>query len=68
MLEVWQEKPGSDRPDDGRKIGQLTVPDTGGKYRRAEVTATLKPAAGPGDLYLALRGAQRLSSFRTGTP
>jgi hypothetical protein len=68
MLEVWHATPGSDRLDDGRKIGQLAVPDTGGKYRRAEVTATLEPAADPGDLYLVLRGAQRLSCFRIGTP
>jgi hypothetical protein len=65
---VWHAKPGSERPDDGRKIGQLAVPDTGGKYRRAEVTATLERATGPCDLYLVLRGARRLSSFRIGTP
>jgi hypothetical protein len=68
VLEVGHAKPGRDRPDDGRTIGQLAVPDTGGKYRRADVTATREPAAGPGDLYLVLRGAQRLSSFRIGTP
>jgi hypothetical protein len=57
VLKVWHAKPGSDRPDDGRKIGQLAVPGTGGKYRRAEVTAPLEPAAGPGDLYPVLCSA-----------
>jgi hypothetical protein len=68
VLEVWHAKPGSDRPDDGRKIGQLAVLDTGGTYRRVDVTATLEPVAGPGALDLVLRGAQRLSSVRIGTP
>ena len=68
VLEVGHAKPGRDRPDDGRTIGQLAVPDTGGKYRRADVPATRELAAGPGDLDLVRRGAQRLSSFRIGTP
>jgi hypothetical protein len=65
---MWHAKPGRDRPDEGRKIGQVAVPATGGTDRRADVTATREPAAGPGALDLVLRGAQRLSSFRIGTP
>ncbi|HLI42228.1 MAG TPA: fibronectin type III-like domain-contianing protein, partial [Streptosporangiaceae bacterium] len=63
-LEFWHAGQGSDGPGEGTLLGRVAVPSTGGRYTWTEVTAGLAPAAGVGDLYLVLRGAQRLASFR----
>jgi beta-glucosidase len=56
-LDLW-----CDHPADGRLLGSVAVPCTGGRYAWTEVSATLAPAAGVRDLYVVLRGAQRLAS------
>jgi beta-glucosidase len=56
-LDLW-----CDHPADGRFLGSVAVPCTGGRYAWAEVSAGLAPAAGVRDLYVVLRGRQRLAS------
>jgi beta-glucosidase len=56
-LDLW-----CDHPADGRFLGSVPVPYTGGRYAWAEVSASLAPAAGVRDLYVVLRGRQRLAS------
>ncbi|MFD0257168.1 glycoside hydrolase family 3 C-terminal domain-containing protein [Kitasatospora indigofera] len=51
-------------PESGPLLARLSVPSTGGRYAWTTVSAELP--AGPGgvhDLYLVLRGEQRLASF-----
>ena len=56
-LDLW-----CDHPADGRFLGSVAVPCTGGRYAWTEVSAGLAPAAGVRDLYVVLRGRQRLAS------
>lgn len=56
-LELW-----CDDPAHGQFLGSVTVPCTGGRYTWAEVSADLAAAEGVRDLYVVLRGRQRLAS------
>ena len=56
-LELW-----CDHPADGQFLGSVAVPCTGSRYRWAEVSAGLAAAEGVRDLYVVLRGRQRLAS------
>ncbi|MEJ3747676.1 glycoside hydrolase family 3 C-terminal domain-containing protein [Actinomycetes bacterium KLBMP 9797] len=47
----------------GPLAGTATVPSTGDRYAYTTVTAPLTAATGTRDIYLVLRGAQRLSTF-----
>jgi beta-glucosidase len=77
-LRVAREPPGPARaelrlggPVTGDLLAAFTVPSTGGRYAWTEVTAELaRPAgaAGVGDLYLVLDGAQRVAWLRAGEP
>ena len=58
-LELW-----CDHPADGQFLGSLAVPCTGGRYSWTEVSADLVAAEGVRDLYVVLRGRQRLASIR----
>ena len=58
-LELW-----CDHPADGQFLGSLAVPCTGGRYTWTEVSADLVAAEGVRDLYIVLRGRQRLASIR----
>ena len=58
-LELW-----CDHPADGQFLGSLTIPCTGGRYSWTEVSADLVAAEGVRDLYIVLRGRQRLASIR----
>ena len=60
-LELW-----CDHPADGHFLGSLTIPCTGGRYSWTEVSADLVAAEGVRDLYLVLRGRQRLASIHVG--
>ncbi len=57
---------GSRGPDEGDLLGEVAVPCTGGRYDWTEVTGSLGPADGTGDLYLVLHGPVRLDWFRFG--
>jgi beta-glucosidase len=57
-LELW-----CDHPADGQFLGSLTIPCTGGRYAWTEVSADLVAAEGVRDLYIVLRGRQRLASI-----
>nr|BAM08953.1 isoprimeverose-producing oligoxyloglucan hydrolase [Oerskovia sp. Y1] len=48
----------------GRLVGTATVPSTGDAYTYATVTASVAHAAGHQDVYLVLKGAMRISTFR----
>jgi beta-glucosidase len=56
-LELW-----CDHPADGQFLGSVAVPCTGDRYAWAEVSAELAVATGVRDLYVVLRGRQRLAS------
>jgi beta-glucosidase len=58
-LELW-----CDHPADGQFLGSLTIPCTGGRYSWTEVSADMIAAEGVRDLYIVLRGRQRLASIR----
>jgi beta-glucosidase len=58
-LELW-----CDHPAYGQFLGSLAVPCTGGRYTWTEVSADLVAAEGVRDLYVVLRGRQRLASIR----
>ncbi len=60
-LEVWCERPGTGLP-----LGSAQVGCTGGRYRWAQVSVPLGPVAGVRDVYVVLRGSQRLASVRVG--
>ncbi len=60
-LELW-----CDHPADGQFLGSLVIPCTGGRYSWTEVSADLVAAEGVRDLYIVLRGRQRLASIRVG--
>jgi beta-glucosidase len=49
---------------DGPLLASLTVPCTGGRYAWTTVSARMRAEPGIADLYLVLRGAQRISGFR----
>ncbi|GGV06958.1 beta-glucosidase [Actinomadura cremea] len=51
-----------DAPD-GRRIGTLDVPSTGGVYDYADITADLSRTRGRHDVYLVFDGETRLSTF-----
>jgi beta-glucosidase len=57
-LDVW-----CDHPADGQFLGSVPVPRTGGHYTWTEVSTGLAAAAGVRDLYVVLRGPQRLASL-----
>jgi len=57
-LELW-----CDHPADGQFLGSLAVPYTGGRYSWTEVSTDLVAAEGVRDLYIVLRGRQRLASI-----
>ncbi len=62
-LELW-----CGHPAGGQFLGAVPVPGTGGCYVWAEVSTSLAaPAAGIHDLYLVLRGSQRLASVSVHT-
>lgn len=67
-LEVTYAGRDSADPGEGRLLGRVAVPATGNRYAPTEVTVGLACADGfagaVGDLYVVLRGAQRLASFR----
>ncbi len=56
-LELW-----CDHPADGQFLGSVAVPCTGGRYAWTEVRADMATATGVRDLYIVLRGRQRLAS------
>jgi len=57
-LELW-----CDDPAEGQFLGSVAVPSTGGRYTWADVSAEVAGAVGVRDLYIVLRGRQRLASF-----
>jgi beta-glucosidase len=71
-IELWRADPGSRQPSDGELLATAAVPSTGDKYRWTEVTARFAPGAAPrdpaapADLYVVLRGSQRLASLAVG--
>ena len=58
-LELW-----CDHPADGQFLGSVVVPCTGGRYTWTEVSADMTVAEGIRDLYIVLRGRQRLASIQ----
>ena len=52
-----------DRPD-GRLLGTVAVPATGGRYAWTEASAALRRAGGRHDVYLVFTGAARLDTVR----
>jgi beta-glucosidase len=62
-LELW-----CDHPAEGQFLGSVVVPCTGGRYTWTEVSAGLTAAEGIRDLYIVLRGRQRLASVRVCPP
>lgn len=62
-LEVW-----CDDPARGQFLGAVAVPCTGGRYAWAEVTAPLVTTGGVRDVYVVLRGPQRLAWLRVAAP
>jgi beta-glucosidase len=59
VLEAWCGAPGA-----GRLLGAAEAGCTGGRYSYADVTLRLAPVEGVHDVYLVLRGSQRLVSVR----
>jgi beta-glucosidase len=60
-LELW-----CDHPADGQFLGSVVVPGTADRYTWTEVSADMTAAEGIRDLYIVLRGRQRLAWIRVG--
>jgi beta-glucosidase len=67
---VSRTEPGSARLEfrantwDGPLLADVPVPSTGDRYAWTTVSTDLRAEPGIADLYLVLRGAQRISEFR----
>jgi hypothetical protein len=49
---------------DGQILAGANVPSTGGRYAWTETSAEFRSEPGIADLYVVLRGAQRIHEFR----